>query len=290
MPVPDFDSRKFWIDRWKRKPDASGAKPITYNAIQDRLIELMIEGFLKVKEKKVLDLGCGRGEILEWLVGVYGAIGTGIDIGIQPIIHLQNRKLVHAIQDDIRGFRSIDRYDIILSCFSLQHMVHQVDILAFHETILAHLASRGVIVLIENFMEGETVNAKFHPLEFYRKIWAELGLKQVDCRKLMQSTSTDDSKLVVTLKRRRLGWNQTSMQVASGEIDGKEKENLIFPIPSLPMLEPSEPSKDSSESTSLILPNGPSPDNQIKLVEDLSWRPVEEKDSILLSTTDSESL
>lgn len=233
----------FWMDRWRRKPDASGAKPMTYSAIQDRLTELMEEGLLKIEGKKILDLGCGRGEILEWLVGVHGGIGTGVDIGIPAITYLQGRRLVQAIHGEVQRFRYIEKFDVVFSSFVLQHMISQEDITAFYETALFHLAPRGIIILVDTF--GEHAPQPYtqpRPVAFHEAIWKELGLKPVNSRALQPQ---EPHKQVITLKRKRHGWEKKEIQEISGEIVGIENEVTTSLVQFPPMSEISVPSEES---------------------------------------------
>lgn len=180
MPSENFDIVAWWEDRWRRKPNASGAKPQTYDLVKAAISGIPKELGILWDDANLLDLGCGRGEILEWLILEKGVVGRGVDIGRPAIGYLMLEKGIPAAIGDVRTYRS-DRgkFDIVLSCFVAQHMMTEEDLRAFYETAVWHLGTGGWVILVDSFVSRSEVHMVSRPLSFHERLWREMGLQEV---------------------------------------------------------------------------------------------------------------
>lgn len=199
-----FDSIDFWKDRWIRKPDFSGAMPKTYEAIKVRFMELEKDKTLNLLNKTVLDLGCGRGEIISWLASEKGCKVFGVEIGAAPVEYLK-KEGYEVTQADAR-FVSLERkFNVVISCFLFQHMMEESDVKALYNVILRHLEEKGLVILVDKFSQGSRdFNSFPRPLSYHQNLWKELGLIKVTQISLIEG-KTDPCKFFVVLRRGRRG-------------------------------------------------------------------------------------
>lgn len=198
-----FDSIWFWKDRWVRKPTHSGAMEKTYEAIRVRLRQIEEDSTIdfSFSKKSVLDLGCGRGEILSWLASEKGCSVCGVEIGEAPVKYLKE-KGYFAVQGDVRSVVLKERFDIVMGCFILQHMMEEEDVFSFYKVALDHLEKDGHLLLVDKFARDKReINAVSRPLSFHRKVWKELRLVEEKIVPLIDG-KVDPCKFVVLLKRK----------------------------------------------------------------------------------------
>ena len=203
-----MDSVAFWKDRWIRKPTFSGAMEKTYEAIKVRFLELEKDktATLDFSNKTILDLGCGRGEILSWLATEKGCTVMGVEIGKAPVEYLKNEGY-EVVCEDVRTVSLEKKFNIVLCCFVLQHMMEEVDVMSLYEVILLHLEDKGMVVLVDKFTSSNDVkdfNAFCRPLSFHQEIWRRLGLVLVKRTPLIEG-KVDPCKFIIVLQKRKKG-------------------------------------------------------------------------------------
>ena len=202
-----MDIVAFWKDRWVRKPTHSGAMQKTYDAIKIRFLELEKDKVFDLSNKTVLDLGCGRGEIISWLASEKGCKVFGVEIGAAPVAYLK-KEGYEVLQHDVRFVSLKEKFNIVMSCFVFQNMMEEIDVFSLYDVILKHLEEKGVVIIVDKFTSSNNIkdfNAFCRPLSFHQEIWKNLGLILVKKVPLIDG-KTDPCKFVVVLKRSRRGW------------------------------------------------------------------------------------
>jgi SAM-dependent methyltransferase len=162
MPRAEAHSDPSWADRAKLADlasvldpsDAGGGK----NLLIDRTQKLALgQALRRLEGSHVLDFGCGKGRISDWLVR-HGAIVHGVDTSREMIDFARARvpgaNFYLSTADDLNVNRGA--YDLVLSVGVLQYLAPGVAQLT---NVLTHLAealrSGGRIAVLEQVHEGK---------------------------------------------------------------------------------------------------------------------------------------
>jgi 2-polyprenyl-3-methyl-5-hydroxy-6-metoxy-1,4-benzoquinol methylase len=115
--------------------------------------------------KKILDVGCGSGILLEYICKQFGCSGTGIDVDQRRIAKAQARSRYANFKCELfDGAKIGEKYDIIFSTAVIEHVVDPLNFLKqFHPA----LADGGSLFLL-------TPNARSLNYRLLRSWWREL--------------------------------------------------------------------------------------------------------------------
>ena len=110
-----------WEDKYIRKGDAHKwqNKTITADFVKALADNGKMYKVLK-SSQKVLEVGCGTGDLSAWIAGEFGSDVTGIDISTRAIAIAKNE--FHNCRFETKSYEAItDKYDLIVSSNTLEH-------------------------------------------------------------------------------------------------------------------------------------------------------------------------
>jgi methionine biosynthesis protein MetW len=140
--------------------------------IEKRTVDMRIIGEWVEPKTRVLDLGCGRGELLDYLRQTKEAEGLGVDLDLARITACVRRG-VTAYQGDMTAF---------LRAFPAQHF----DRVILSRTV--HELNRPAEVILEALRVGRALTVGFVNHGFWKNRWAALA----QGRKLRNSVYTTE--------------------------------------------------------------------------------------------------
>jgi methionine biosynthesis protein MetW len=140
--------------------------------IEKRTVDMRIIGEWVEPKTRVLDLGCGRGELLDYLLQTKQAEGVGVDLDLDRITACVRRG-VTAYQGDMMAF---------LRAFPAQHF----DRVILSRTV--HELNQPAEVILEALRVGRALTVGFVNHGFWKNRWAAL----VQGRKLRNSVYTTE--------------------------------------------------------------------------------------------------
>lgn len=110
--------------------------------------DLKVIAALIAPSSLVLDIGCGTGELLEYLTQEKQVEGRGIDLNQQKVAQAIGRGLsvIHGDADEDLAYYPDNAYDYVISSQTLQAMKHPREVLAQMARI-----GKQVIVSVPNF-------------------------------------------------------------------------------------------------------------------------------------------
>ncbi len=110
--------------------------------------DLKVIASLIAPESLVLDIGCGTGELLEYLAQEKQVEGRGIDLNQQKVAQAIGRGLsvIHGDADEDLAYYPDNAYDYVISSQTLQAMKHPREVLMQMARI-----GKQVIVSVPNF-------------------------------------------------------------------------------------------------------------------------------------------
>ena len=202
VEIPEgFDTGNFWLDRWERKPDHPGSKLSTQEAIQKQLPILFDERKLRYEGKKILDVGCGTGEMLRWFRDECGMDVFGLEIGKAPVNALMEEGFQVSL-GDLRVLFPERKHDFVFASFVVQHMVTKTDFEMFYVFLHQAVKIRGYIILVDLFKGGPfRDNLLYRTEDQHAEMWwrhclekkycilldpeRDKGVKETACKRIM---------------------------------------------------------------------------------------------------------
>lgn len=144
----------------------------------------------KFKDAKILDLGCGNGSLVKWLLDKGFGATTGIDVSQEQISQGVEMGISGIRVEDFKDFfkNNKEAYDVIFSIDVLEHM-EKLEILNFLENALKALKPGGIFVAqtvnAENLIWGRLRHADFtHDIAFTslsaRQLFLVLGFEEIE--------------------------------------------------------------------------------------------------------------
>lgn len=130
----------------------------------------LIERFIVesgVEGKKLLEIGCGTGEILKRLQNKYEC--TGLDLS-ENMLKIAQTKLknkdIKLFLGDMREFNTGEKYDIIVALFdTINHLTSQEELLDTLNSVKSSLNENGIFIF--DLVDREFMNEMFHGGVFY---------------------------------------------------------------------------------------------------------------------------
>jgi len=143
------------------------------------LLDTLVKGYTKGKKLKILEIGCGTGEVTEYLKK-YGDV-TGLDFSMDAIKFCRQRKLKNIYKKDIVTTKIKDfiakhgKFDLIVTLDVMEHI--REDILVFGK-IKQLLTKKGVYIATVpayKFLWSEHDESlhhvrRYHSLEMLKKL------------------------------------------------------------------------------------------------------------------------
>lgn len=132
--------------------------------------EWLADRFVKVAPHvrgSVLDLGCGTGEMSNYVAGVYLGVDFS-DFAIATAIRRTNNKQARFIKSSFTDLSGVGKYDTVLMLEVLEHLTDYMPVVRF---ALAHARDR-VVVTVPRDMPGR---AHVHPQWNEKKLAEVLG-------------------------------------------------------------------------------------------------------------------
>lgn len=165
IPAPDtYLPSHYWEDRARRfarqgaglAAVCSYGMPELYNRMIHACQQLALAPWLDVAPgARVLDVGCGVGR-WSWLLACRGAHVTGIDLSPTMIDEAQRRAAANGVHDrcrflvqDLSQLDAGAHFDLIVGVTVLQHILDPTALREAVQRMVAHLAPRGRMVLLE---------------------------------------------------------------------------------------------------------------------------------------------
>ncbi len=143
-----------------------------------------IEIFSKISKRKpkILDVGCGSGELVTVPLGAKGCDIVGVDIDYDSIVHGKSRAGdVGFVLGEICSLPFKKKFDIIICAEVLEHTTEPNKVLS---EMALHLANDGIMIL--------TIPNGFGPFEMEKLILDKLGLRKLG-RKILGHRATSDN-------------------------------------------------------------------------------------------------
>jgi SAM-dependent methyltransferase len=120
-----------WEERYRRK--GGWRKPRGASQLARRFLDFMAEYGEAIRNGRVLDLGCGHGDYLEWLAQ-NGYRVTGVDISTEALKQARKRLEAKGLAAELTQGKTTD-----LSCF-----LAEIFILVFSKGVIHHNDREGV--------------------------------------------------------------------------------------------------------------------------------------------------
>jgi methionine biosynthesis protein MetW len=105
--------------------------PAMVKPAEKRTVDMQIIGEWVDLHSRVLDLGCGRGELLDFLVQSKQVSGQGVDLDFRKVTECVRRGLV-AYQGDMTGFMRAfppKHFDRVICSRTVHELVHPTDVI-----------------------------------------------------------------------------------------------------------------------------------------------------------------
>lgn len=150
MGLKDTRAETYWKEHggleWKHKVDKRVHQPHYVNQLT--LLSSVFKD-IEVEGKRVLEVGCGFGRILNYLEDNFGVLADGLDqsesmLDTAKTCGIDSKRLVCANIRDLP--KRVKRYDVIYTCEALIH-VHPYHLLSVLEVMLKK--TNSVVVNIE---------------------------------------------------------------------------------------------------------------------------------------------
>lgn len=153
-----------------------------YEKVTNKDYLRLYDPFLKsLKNKKVLDLGCGTGFVLRGLAKNNVTVGVDSSPGMLENAKQKDRK-TNYILGDIRNFRSKDRFDIVLCMFdTINHLLSFRDWEKVFQTASFNLRRDGIFLLDFNTPTSFNKKVGFEKLIKGKKVIFKTEVKNNDC-------------------------------------------------------------------------------------------------------------
>lgn len=97
--------------------------PLSYNEILE--MPVMKQLLPSVNSKDVLDIGCGMGKFIDYMLAMNPNSITGIDVSAKMIDYAKNKvthENVEFIVSDLMAFNTYEKYDVIVSSLALHYI------------------------------------------------------------------------------------------------------------------------------------------------------------------------
>lgn len=163
------------------------------NCDYDKWCELLEDIIVKEKDKteKILDLGCGTGEILKRISRKYKC--SGLDISKEMIEEAKKKtNEVKFFLGDMRVFNTLEKYDVVFSFFdTINHLKSLEELLDTFNSVSNCLGEKGIYIF-------DVVDRKFMKKMFKKNIFIE----ERDEFTLIWEHKIDKKKLLDVIKAR----------------------------------------------------------------------------------------
>lgn len=174
-----------------------------YDEFLDALIGLI--PFEKVKEIYVMDLGCGTGNLTKRIKQNYPHARI-ICIDISPnMIEVAKLKLkeyqdIEYLIKDFYNIKFENQYDVVLSSYSLHHLITDDDKKTFYQKIYNNLNKGGIFFNLDVVL-GSNEHIQNYYMEEWKKYLRE-GYSKTKVQKILEQYYYEDSpaKLIDQLK------------------------------------------------------------------------------------------
>jgi SAM-dependent methyltransferase len=138
-----FDARRTeYSGRYEETQAYSG----TFNAFHRDLAERLVERY-ELSGKKVLEIGCGKGEFLLLLSEIGGVEGVGIDPGVR-LDRINPSAQVRFIADFYSPRYSAEAADLVVCKMTLEHIPRVLEFMKVVRQSLAHHQSAQVFFMV----------------------------------------------------------------------------------------------------------------------------------------------
>jgi ubiquinone/menaquinone biosynthesis C-methylase UbiE len=173
----DFNAQSFWNRRFGRVGHTGELNPSLYIYDQPHRLRAIEQALLRAgirigSDSKVLDIGCGTGDVIEQLMKYDEPSITGIDISNETIEYAERR---FASQEKVRlitvGLENMDfpesSFDLIIGVNVLQHLTDERIFRKAIEDIVKLTAGLGH-VLVMDFSPVKVIKRQPAPYVVYR--------------------------------------------------------------------------------------------------------------------------
>jgi len=153
-----YDADTFWDERCKKLGHTGYADNIVYRYDQPlrlRAVErtLLRKGINVNEETKVLDIGCGTGDLIQLLLGK-GATVVGVDISTEVVKRTRERfggnDRVQILVDKVEALSlPPETFDLVTSVTVLQHITEDDAFLSAVQNIISVVKKGGHLLLLE---------------------------------------------------------------------------------------------------------------------------------------------
>jgi 2-polyprenyl-3-methyl-5-hydroxy-6-metoxy-1,4-benzoquinol methylase len=181
-----YDPDVYWDERCKRCGHTGWSNELLYRydqPLKKKAISriLSMAGVEIEEDTKILDIGCGIGDIVE-LLADKGACVTGIDISKEAVRKSRERFLenpmVNIVTEKVEDMKfSPNSFDLVTSITVLQHIVEEEKFSAAVQNIVRVTKSGGYILILEA-THGKEINVSYikaRDWQRYVRIFEENG-------------------------------------------------------------------------------------------------------------------
>lgn len=156
-----------------------------YNSWKQQIYDILEEN--NIKKGKLLDIGCGTGELLLRIYDKYEV--SGLDISPE-MLSIAKKKLdcfnVKLYEENMLDFDLSEKFNVIIALFdTVNHIIKYEDLIKHLETVKKHLEEEGIYIF-------DLVNRKFMDEMFFGgsfidkrekiiTIWEHSKLGDIDC-------------------------------------------------------------------------------------------------------------
>ena len=134
---------------------------------------MAVNNYSHIKNKNILDFGCGYGRMSRWLIEEGADSVIGLDTNEKMIMRAKKDGETLSLKfmsGDILDFSENKSFDMILCCWVLQHIVDENYLLKVLQKLRKLLKSNGQFILMERIRsENEGELEKGMPDNFIRK-------------------------------------------------------------------------------------------------------------------------
>jgi hypothetical protein len=116
--LPNINTAEYWDNEWKKRRDTNRK---IYSCIEDRIVKSMN----CARPVKILDFGCGRGELMERVGKIEGCELHGIDISEEAVRITRERGFSAEVGTEPTG-----KYDIVIMTEVLEHLDNDLEVLS----------------------------------------------------------------------------------------------------------------------------------------------------------------